>query len=793
MPESQTPAKLVLLDTHAIIHRAYHALPEFATSAGMPTGALYGLVTMILKIVQDLKPDYVVACYDLPGKTFRHEVYEDYKGKRTETDSALKMQIERSKEVIKSLSVPVYEHPGFEADDMLGTIAHQLADNTDVDIIIASGDMDTLQLVSGTHVRVYTLKRGLNDTIIYDEKAVMERFQFSPKLIPDYKGLRGDPSDNIIGVAGIGEKTATELITNFGSIEELYETLKKNPEKLTAAGIKPRIVQLLVEHEDEALFSKTLAMIRTDAPISFAMPQQTFAESVDINAFEAMCREFEFRTLTVRLKNLLGKTSATDVVEDEEPTPIVDQDEIERVGIALWLINSDMTNPNLSDIFQYAGTKNFDKAKEYILNELKEKKLEKVYSEIELPIIPMIHQMQERGIVLDRDYLKKLSVEYHADLDRLEKIIYKQASKEFNINSPKQLGQILFVDLGLSLKGMKKTAGGAQSTRESELLKLKDAHPIIANILEHRELQKLLSTYIDPLPELVGDDGRLHARFLQAGTSTGRFSSANPNLQNIPIKSDRGRAIRGAFVAAPGHVLASFDYSQIELRIAALMSQDPILTEIFKNGKDVHASVASRVFHVPENEVTHEMRRRAKVINFGIIYGMGVSALQKNLETSRKEAQEFYNAYFDEFKAVEQYLEDTKAFAHKTGYTETVFGRRRYFPGLKSSLPFIRASAERMAINAPIQGTATADVIKLAIKHINQKLEQQKLLGKVHLLLQIHDELLFEIDESVADTAVRLIEETMESVLQDSFLHINTDIPLAVNYAVAPSWGAMKG
>ena len=339
---------------------------------------------------------------------------------------------------------------------------------------------------------------------------------------------------------------------------------------------------------------------------------------------------------------------------------------------------------------------------------------------------------------------------------------------------------------------MKKTAGGAQSTRESELLKIKDLHPIIAHILEYRELQKLLSTYIDPLPEMVREDGRLHARFLQAGTSTGRFSSQNPNLQNIPIKSERGRRIRNGFIAASGHVLAAFDYSQIELRIAALLSQDPILTQIFKDGKDVHASVASRVFHVPENEVTHEMRRRAKVINFGIIYGMGVTALQKNLGTTRKEAQDFYNEYFEQFSAIEHYLEETKTFAYKHGYTETLFGRRRYYPALQSPLPYIRAQAERMATNAPIQGTATADVIKLAIKHVQQRLVEAGIADRVHLLLQIHDELLFEIDESVTDTAVSLIETTMESVLQDSFLHIQTDIPLAVNYGVGSSWGAIK-
>ncbi len=790
----QSTKRLVLLDTHAIIHRAYHALPEFATSSGMPTGALYGLVTMILKIVQDLQPDYVVACYDLPGPTFRHEVYEDYKGKRSETEDALKMQLNRSREVIRSLAIPIYEHPGFEADDMLGTIVAQLQDQDDIAIIIASGDMDTLQLVSGEKVQVYTLKRGLNDTIIYNEAAVRERFGFAPTLIPDYKGLRGDASDNIIGIPGIGEKTATDLICNFGSIEDIYKKLASDPNAFAAAGIKPRIVQLLKDHEDEALFSKTLAMIRLDAPVTFTLPQTTFREGIDVEAFAAMAHEFEFRTLPNRLATVLGTNGDNKNMPEveAEPAEVIDPVEIQKLSIAVWLLNSELSNPNLSDVLQYAGVKSFAVAKEKILEELKHKQLDRVYEEIELPIMPIIKKMEDRGIKLDTAYLGELSQQYHQELSVLETSITAAAGRSFNINSPKQLGEVLFGDLQLSLKGMKKTAGGAQSTRESELLKIKDLHPIIGQILEYRELQKLVSTYIDTLPTLVHDDGRLHARFIQAGAATGRFSSQHPNLQNIPIKSDRGRLIRNAFVAEKGHVLATFDYSQIELRIAALLSHDPILTQIFKDGKDVHASVASRVFHVPENEVTHEMRRRAKVINFGIIYGMGVSALQKNLETSRKEAQEFYNNYFAEFQAIENYLEETKTFAYKHGYTETLFGRRRYFPALKSALPFIRASAERMAINAPIQGTATADIIKLAIRHVSEALVAKQLEGKVHLLLQIHDELLFEIEESVADQAVAIIQTAMESVLQNSFLHVQTDIPLVVNAAVGKTWGGMK-
>ncbi len=395
--------------------------------------------------------------------------------------------------------------------------------------------------------------------------------------------------------------------------------------------------------------------------------------------------------------------------------------------------------------------------------------------------------MGERGVAIDRSYLVALSAEYHEALSSIERDIHGLAGETFNINSPRQLSVILFEKLGLSLKNHKKTEGGVKSTRESELEKMKDLHPIIERILAHRELQKLLSTYIDTIPTLLAEDERLHARFLQAGAATGRMASENPNVQNIPIKSELGRRIRRAFIAAPGHTLAAFDYSQIELRVAAFLSKDPKLIQIFREEGDIHTAVAAQVFKVPKEKVDKEMRRRAKVINFGILYGMGVNALKVNLGTTRAEAQQFYNEYFETFSVLAHYLDKIKAEAERKGYTETYFGRRRYFSGIKSPIPYIKASAERMAINAPIQGTQ-ADIIKLAMVKIDNELLQKNLKHKVHLILQVHDELIYEIESDVVDVAIPLISSLMESILSPESIE---GIHLTTGISKGRDWGSL--
>ena len=787
---------LILLDAHAIIHRAYHALPEFLSRKGEPTGALYGLSSMLMKIVTDLKPDYMVACYDLPGKTFRHEAYKEYKAGRAKADEALIAQLKNSRQIFEAFNIPIYDSPGFEADDVLGTIAENFKKN--LDIIIASGDMDTMQLVDDKKVQVYTLKKGINDTILYDEEKVVERFGFKPKLLPDYKGLRGDPSDNIIGIKGIGEKTAQILISNFGTVEEIYKKLKKDEVGFKKARVSPRIIELLKNNEEEALFSKTLATIRTNAPIDFKIPEKTFWENADLKKIEKMFTMFEFRSLFMRLKNFFGQTSppapllAKERVAQESFGPgEVDAQKLQEVSIALWLLNSDISNPQLDDILMFAGTDSFDTTYEHIFKKLKEEKLDKVYEEIEQPIIPIVKQMEDHGILIDKKYFEKLSKEYHQELDKLTKKIYKMAGEEFNINSPKQLGEILFGKLGLK-SSKKKSASGSFSTKISVLEELEDENEIIKEIMAYRELQKLLSTYVDVIPKMVAEDGRLHAKFIQNGSTTGRFSSQDPNLQNLPIKTDLGKRIRNGFVAPPGYKLCAFDYSQIELRVAAMLSGDKKMTQIFREGKDIHSGVASFVFGVPMEKVDSRMRNAAKVINFGILYGMGVTALRKNLGGTREEAQKFYDNYFNQFSGVRGYLEETKKFAQKNSYTETLFGRRRYFPNINSKIPFLKNMAERTATNAPIQGTATADIIKLAIRYADLDLKSAGLLDQVHLVLQIHDELVYEIEESVRERAEKIIKQAMQSVLERSYLHYKTDIPLVVHSGFGDNFGEVK-
>jgi len=792
---------IVLLDAHAIIHRAYHALPDFLSSDGAPTGALYGLSTMIMRIISDLKPDYIIACYDLPQKTFRHEAYDNYKAGRVKADDALVAQLKSSRKIFEAFCIPMYDAPGFEADDVLGTIVHQFKNNKKIKIIIASGDMDTMQLVDDKKVQVYTLKKGINDTIMYDEERVVERFGFAPKFLPDFKGLRGDPSDNIIGIKGIGEVTAKNLIIQFGTIENIYKKISKGKKEDTLLAremnISPRILKLLRDGEEEALFSKTLATIRTDAPIKFTLPEQTFWQCADMKKIEDVFTEFEFRSLFSRLKSFFtqspehvlqhshsvlegrDRSGRSGYAPEHVPETSPDSAKLQEASIALWLINSDIYNPTLEDILRFAKTKDFDTAYAHVFRILKEKNLEKVYTEIEYPIIEPVRKMGEHGILVDKKYLEDLGREYHRDLEKIRTKIYNMAGTEFNLNSPKQLSEVLFEKMGLKTN-KKKTASGSFSTKFSVLEELESEYPIIGEILKYRELQKLLSTYIDVIPNMAGADGRLHSKFLQNNTTTGRFSSYDPNLQNLPIKSELGRKIRCGFVAPKGYKLAAFDYSQIELRIVAMLSGDPKLTKVFKDKKDVHAGVASFVFGVPIDKVTAEMRRKSKIINFGIIYGMGVTALRKNLGGTRAEAQTFYDNYFNQFRGVRDYLEGVKRFASEHGYTETLFGRIRHFPNIRSRIPFLKNMAERTAINAPVQGTA-ADVIKLAIRFAHEDLETAGLLEKAHLVLQIHDELVYEVEESVLDAVTRIIQEAMGGVLARSYLKYKTDIPLEVH------------
>lgn len=773
--EGEKTRRVVLLDAHAIIHRAYHALPDFSSSKGEATGALYGLSTMLIRIIADLKPDVLVACFDLPKPTYRHEAYEAYKAGRAKADDALVEQLQKAPDVFDAFSIPRLSAEGFEADDILGTLTETFSKNSSLDIIIASGDMDTLQLIDGGGVRVFTLKKGLSDTVMYDREKVIERYGFPPELIPDYKGLAGDASDNITGVPGVGEKTATVLIQTFGTIEDIYKAIQKDGPKKVAekARLKERIGNLLVEHEEEARFSKMLATIRRDAPIRFELPEKPYRETIDVEKVALMCARFEFRTLLARFKEALGMREPLMGSKEEKASAVAPEgDEVKKTALALWIADSNFTNPSLEDIYSFSKTTNFEEAKKVIFDELKKRKSENVYEEIELPLLPILARAEKHGVLIDRAYLKELGGRYHKELVEEEKKVYELAGTTFNISSPKQLGEVLYDRLNLAAgKRIKKTEGGARSTKESELLKLAGEHPIVPAILNYRELTKLIGTYIEPLPALADAQDRVHTHFIQSGAATGRMASENPNMQNIPINSEHGRNVRRAFIAPPGNILLSLDYSQMELRIAAMISGDEKLIEIFREGRDVHAAVAARVFRKKEEEVTKDERRAAKAINFGVIYGMGANALRQSLAqggatVTQSDAEQYLNDYFAVFSKLAAFLDETKATAAKRGYTETMFGRRRYLDGLASRIPYIRAAAERMALNAPLQGTG-ADIVKISMIRIDERLKKEKCDKKATLLLQVHDELVYEVDEKSAKEIAILLKKEMESVVPE--------------------------
>ncbi|MDO8552509.1 MAG: DNA polymerase [bacterium] len=800
MTSHKKTKRLVILDTHAIVHRAYHAIPDLSSSKGEPTGALYGLTAMILKTIADLKPDYIIAARDRAEKTHRHEIFEAYKGTRAKVEDALVAQLKRTGEVFDAFGIPTLDVAGFEADDIIGTVAEQVAKRKDLQTVILTGDMDMLQLIEDGRVTVYRLLTGISNMKFYDEAAVKERYGFGPENVTDFKGISGDVSDNIKGVPGVGEGGASKLIQTFGGLDEIYKAIRKDGVESVAkkAGIQKRYVQLVADNEEAARFSKGLATIRRDAPITFTEPDHPWRIEDHAPGILSLCDELEFHSLKKRVPALPAEASAKAGVS--EKLEVVDARALQEASIALWLLHSDNTAPSLEDILRYAKKDlpaealakegDFEAARAIIFDELKKTpSVQNVYDTIERPLIPVIERMNKDGILLDVPYLKKLAEEYEKELGKISARIYKAAGREFNINSPKQLAGVLFDELKIVPQKQRKTPGGARTTREDELEKMSELHPIIADILAYRELHKLLSTYVQKMPGMVGESGRLHAEFLQAGTTTGRMSSQNPNLQNIPIKSEYGRRVRSAFRASPGFLLAALDYSQIELRIAAGLSGDKKLLKTFAEGSDVHTTVASQVFGVPEEKVDYEMRRKAKVINFGILYGMGSNALKSNLgNVSREEAARYLSEYFKKFSGLALWIERTKLDAARNGFTETLFGRRRYFAGFNSPLPNMRAQAERMAVNAPIQGTQS-DIIKLAMVKADNLIEEKGLRKQVRLVLQIHDELVYEIERKEAEEIARELRETMESVVPKGKL---SGVPIVAEVAIGENWGAMK-
>lgn len=846
---------LMLIDSHALLHRGYHAMQNFFTSDGRPTGALYGFLKMIMSGVDLVSPDYIIATYDLPKPTFRHLVYDAYKGTRQRSDDDLRVQINQSKDFCRALNIPIMEMEGFEADDMLGTISKIYSDK--YNIIIVSGDMDTLQLVND-NVKVCTLKKAA-EVSIFGEKEVFNKYELTPKQIPDYKGLAGDASDNIPGVNGVGEKTAIKILKEFKTVENLYAEIKKdevnnyiNINKL----IKGKVFESIKSSEEEALFSKTLATIILDAPIDqkvFNNFIHRFGEGYDKVEYEKLCDLYELKSLKnifkkseersdfknegksgdleikpagLSLKNIEdfidGKVEIKNENKNEEDfkkeVKLLEK-EMNELQIMSSVIESEKNNISLEDLKNIHniddGENNFEIIKKVLENKLKDQVNKRVkiqeenglenksgqiildssfdyYKKLEEPLISILENMRDIGVLVDKEELEKQKIFVKGIILNLEKEIHILAGKNFLISSPKQLGETLYDHMGLGTK-IKKTASGARSTNADMLESIKEEHTIVGKIINFREVSKVFNTYIEPLNNFVLSDGRVHPRFMQAGAATGRFSCENPNMQNIPRNTEIGLAFRKVFVAAPNKVLISADYSQIDLRAAAILSGDKKLMEIFNNNIDIHTGVAAQVLGKKIEEVTDEERRKAKAINFGILYGMGVSALKDAMHTDRKTAQEFYDNFKNTFSELIIYLENVKSEATFNGYTSTLFGRRRQVLLLKSKLPFMRAQGERIAINAPIQGTSS-DILKLGMINVNNILNpvyKDAEMGikiensEIKMLLQIHDELVFECDADKVEKYSKIIKETMENVL-DAY-DVKNIVPLKVNIATGKS------
>lgn len=847
----------VLLDAHGLMYRAFHALPPLTSPQGQPVGAVYGVANILLKIIKDLKPDYIAAAFDRPEQTFRHEAYEAYKAQREKAPDDLIKQFETTRELMEAFGIRVYDRAGYEADDVIGTIVREARKKDgNTQVIVASGDMDTIQLVDGEKVVVFTMRKGIADTVLYDEKTARERFGFAPELLPDFKGLRGDPSDNIKGVLGIGEKTASILVAQFGSLEHIYAALKK---KNMDGVVTPRIAALLTEHKDDAFFSRDLARIRQDVPLSFTLTDTAW-DGFNPAKAGAFLASLNFKSMISRLPNtvrpeamplkqemLVESTFESGKRETDTREFFVQARHAKEIawvgaedgavqaaiGASVWVFDTQTLRTHADDfnaLFSASTRHVYVDGKvvlkmlwragvlsarvdadtrigawvldpterlpvaggvETVCEEaaaqeqaLKKQKLLSVYTDIEIPLISVLARMEEAGVLVDVSVLKEFSRTLTARIKERETTIYKLAGTQFNISSPKQLGEVLFEKLGIATDGIRNTGGGAKSTRASELAKMRGAHPVVEEILAYREEAKLQSTYVDVLPGLVNPaTGRIHATFNQIGAVTGRLSSQDPNMQNIPIRTPLGRELRKAFVAPAGYDLVSCDYSQVELRLAAVLSGDANMIRVFADGGDIHTTTAAAINNVQESDVTPTMRRAAKTINFGILYGMGAMSLAEAIGVSRKEAQMFIDQYFKKFPGVKAYLSDLKTQAEKRGYVETLFGRRRYFKNITSLGWQARREAERMAINAPIQGSE-ADIIKIAMVHVDTELAGERAAGVVRMVLQVHDELLFEIKKEEREHLGERIANIMRDVT-------TLAVPLKVDIKHGPNWYAL--
>jgi len=818
---------LLLIDANSLIHRSFHALPPFTAPGGEPTGALYGLSSILLKIAKEQEPDYWAAAFDRPEPTFRKELFKDYKAHRPKAPDELVSQIIKAHELFEKFGIKTFEQPGFEADDLIAALVKHFKPEKGLKIVILTGDLDTLQLVTDNKVMVETPKKGVSEMVIYNEKAVQERFALNPEQLPDYKGLVGDSSDNISGILGIGPKTASRLLGEYYNLENLYKALKVQPLK-DFPKKDQKLFQKLLDYETQALFSKKLVLLNQEIKLSVSLGD---LERQDLgNSLSDYFAQLGFKSLISRISNQASsvevpvsskkikaeKTKALFLVNKEEAIGKKQElasselkvgfdlkslikalkkenlelaDPIFDLEIAGWLIDSDQKDYSLEFLSRRFLRRWIQDSHElypllfnFLSKKLQEFEMTKISEEIEMPLIKVLAAMEERGIKVDKSALTNLRQELASGIKNLEEKIYQLAGLTFNLNSPKQLAEVLFEKLkigqGPAPEQARYGASKKYSTEAQYLNTLRQEHPIIDSILEYREAFKIKSSFVDPIIEYLGNDRRLHTTFNQTGTTTGRLSSEKPNLQNVPVGSHWASLLRKAFKAEPGFSLAAFDYSQIELRILASVSGDEKLKKAFFENQDIHKLTASQVFNTSLDEVTPVMRQLGKTLNFGVVYGMGADAFAQTAGVSRERARAFIDEYYSDFPGVGRWQEETKARVRDLGYVKNLNGRRRWFLEMVSPASQLQFRDERAAINMPIQSLA-ADILKMAMIKASQ-------LGYgTNLLLSIHDELLFEIKDDILSKAVVSIKKIMEEIFK-------LEVPLKVDIKIGKNWGEMK-
>lgn len=822
--EQKNIQNLFLIDANSMIHRAFHALPvSLRNSKGEIVNAAYGFAGMLIKIIKDFSPDAIVAAFDTKEPTFRHKAYEEYKANRPETADELVPQFKLAKTILDSFDIPVIEMPGFEADDIIATLALQ-ASKSGMKVFIVSSDRDMLQLV-GENIKVITTKKGVSEVKLYDRNAVFERFGVYPEEIPDFLSLKGESSDNIPGVPGIGEKTAAELVRKYGRLEAILERADELKGK--------KYYQSLIENMQTALKAKELVRLRTDVPLRLEDILRKF--SYDEKKVARVFSELEFQSLLNRLSIsepvldvefqatekasqaefdevykevakegvcFLGKIGDTFVLsgtstfcelkEQSQVQKVIEEDasivtdslkelvryldkkqiellekkaaskKIYDISLLLWLSNPDKKKYFLTDYFTGESFKYYLPDvigwSQRIFERIRKEGLERVYFDVEIRLPFVLADMEAQGLPVDTEKLYSLKKELEREIENLESEIYNLAGVRFNIDSPKQLSHVLYTVLKIAPPQRTRKK---YSTEQQVLLKLANSHPIVEKILSYRELTKLLRTYVEPFMEKVdAKTQRVYGRFLQTGTATGRLSSEDPNLQNLPLKGEFSKIFREAIRCKEGYIFVAADYANIDLRVLAHLSQDEKLVEAFKNDEDIHTKTAVEVLKASPESVDERLRRIAKAINFGIIYGVSPEGLAEQAGITYDEAKAFISEYFSKHPGVKRYLENVIKKAYEEGYVETILGRRRYLPGLKSSSVAERNASQRLAMNTPIQGSA-ADIVKLAMLSLYEKLRKENLQAKI--VLQVHDSLVVEAEKAVSKEVAEILKESMEN------------------------------